>query len=69
MKYRVHGHITISVAVEVEADSEEEAKELAAEAQTASLCHGCATNNGEYDVWCAEDLDGEPTVTSVEVIG
>jgi len=68
MKYRVHGHITISVMVDVEAENDDEAREKANEAGVATLCNGCATNNGSTEEWCAEELDGEPTVTSVEVI-
>lgn len=65
VKYRVVGHVTISVSVLVEAKSEKKAKTSALQMPMQTFCYECA--NGQDDEWSTSgELDGEVTVTAVE---
>lgn len=61
MKYRVTGHVTISVSVVVEAESPSAARQLARHAPMMTFCHQCAV--GEDGAWSTSgELDGEVTI-------
>lgn len=61
MKYRVIGHVTISVSVVVDAKSPEEARRLALDAPMQSLCNQCAS--GVDEEWSTSgELDGSVTI-------
>lgn len=65
MKYRVIGHVTISVSVELEADSPADARKQARQAPMTSFCQMCAA--GEDGAWnTSGELDGSITISRVE---
>jgi hypothetical protein len=65
VKYRVIGHVTISVSVVVEAESKAAARKIARDAGMQSFCHSCAS--GEDDAWSTSgELDGQVTIQGVE---
>jgi hypothetical protein len=61
MKYRVTGHVTISVRVEVEANSPAKACMIARGAPMQSLCSQCS--HGEDGAWSTSgELDGNVVI-------
>lgn len=66
--YYVVAEMTISVGTEVEANSEAEARAIAEQRSPQTLCHSCSSAREERKIeWCTSgELDGEPTIVTIE---
>jgi hypothetical protein len=64
MKYRLSVAITVSAHCEIEASTPKEAIEKSQEMGAA--WHSYNTGTSPKDVWCVEDIDGEPFNIAVD---
>jgi hypothetical protein len=65
-RYHVCGKLTITVTTTIEAASEAEARQIASERSTSGSWRD--TGNATQE-WVHDELDGEPEVLSVTVVG
>jgi hypothetical protein len=66
--YDITGLVTISVTTTVEALNEKAARRIVEELQLPGLCWQCsaAGSDPEDEVWCVDELDGEPRIDCVK---